>query len=135
MTWAIKHASWTYNRFQLHHDGKTSFERRWQHDYSRPLCEFGETLLFRASHYPNHKAESAWDYGIWLGKCSRSDEHFVATATRVYRTRTVRRLPPTDRYNRDLLESITSIPWETNGVGKTPTPSFVLPKEDGHRGD
>ena len=106
---------------------KTSVERRWSTSYSRPLCEFGETLLFRVSKYANHKAESAWDYSIWLGKCTRSDEHFAGTATGIYRTRTVRRLPLTDRYNKELRLRITATPWETNGIGTVPTPSFVLP--------
>ena len=126
ITWAIKHASWIYNRFQLHQDGKTSYERRWNHNYSRPLCEFGETILFRSSHHPNHKAESAWDYGLWLGKCTRSDEHFVGTATGVYRTRTIRRLPATDRYDRALFDKVTSTPladrWcrqDSNSVFRT----------------
>ena len=89
-----------------------------------------KTPLCRASRHPNRTAESAWDYGIWLGKCIRSDEHCVGTATGIYRTRTIRRLPSTDRYNRELLESVTSTPWETNGIGKTPTPFFVLPRDD-----
>ena len=113
IAWAIKHASWVYNRFQLHSDGKTSYERRWNHNYSRPLCEFGEAVLFRSPHSPNHKAESAWDYGLWLGKCTRSDEHFVGAGTGVYRTRTIRRLPVSDRYDRQLFDQVTATPWQT----------------------
>ena len=29
LTWIVKHAAWIHNRYQLHTDGKTSYERRW----------------------------------------------------------------------------------------------------------
>ena len=75
---------------------------------------------------PN-KTSIAWDYGIWLGRCTQSDEHFVGTAEEVYRTTSIRRLPKSDRYNRTLLESMVCTPWSTRGVGRFPTNDFVLP--------
>ena len=57
----------------------------------------------------------------------RSDEHFVATKTNVYRTMSVRRLPPLDKHNLALLESVESTPWATRGVGEAATDEFVLP--------
>ena len=69
------------------------------HELFTAIVCVGETLLFRAPSYPHHKAESAWDYGIWLGKCTRSDEHVVGTATQIYRAMPTRILPDTYRYN------------------------------------
>ena len=73
------------------------------------------------------KTTSSWDYGVWLGRCTQSDEHFVGTKDNIYRTRTVRRLPEKDKYDVKLLEAIVSTPWATRGVGEAPTVEFVLP--------
>ena len=53
----------------------------------------------------------------------------MATSEDVYRTRTIRRLDRSDRYNKELLNTIVSTPWATKGVGKQPTDDFVLQGE------
>ena len=65
-----------------------------------------------------NKTMSNWSTGIWLGRCTNSDEHCVATSEDVFRTRTIRRLNKSDRYNKELLESMVSTPWATKGSGK-----------------
>ena len=127
MCWIVKHSAWLNNRYQLHQDGKTSFERRWEKNYRKHICEFGETILFQYSAGIPDKTTSSWDYGIWLGRCTQSYEHFVGTKDNIYRTRTVRRLPEKDKYDVKLLEAILSTPWATRDVGKAPTVEFVLP--------
>ena len=125
LTWIVKHAAWVHNRYQLHSDGKTSYERRWGNNYNRPICEFGETVIFQYATRPS-KTISNWSTGIWLGRCTNSDEHYVATKDDVFRTRTIRRLNKSDRYNKELLDVITCTPWATKGVGKQPTDDFIL---------
>ena len=36
LTWIVKHAAWIHNRYQLHTDGRTSYERRWGNNYNIP---------------------------------------------------------------------------------------------------
>ena len=91
LTWIVKHAAWIHNRYQLHADGRTSYERRWGNNYNKPICEFGETVNFQYSTRTS-KTISNWSTGIWLGRCTNSDEHYVATKDDVYRTRPIRRL-------------------------------------------
>ena len=100
MCWIVKHASWVQNRYQLHDDGKSSYERRWGTAYYKPNCEFAECVLFQYATTDWPKTSIAWYYGIWLGRCAQSDEHFIGTPTGVYRTRTVRRQPNSDRYRK-----------------------------------
>ena len=121
----MKHAAWVHNRYQLHADGRTSYERRWGNSYNRPICEFGETVDFQYATRTS-KTMSNWSTGIWLGRCTNSDEHYVATSEDVYRTRTIRRLNKSDRYKKELLDAMVSTPWATKGVGKQPTDDFVL---------
>ena len=80
LVFRVKHSSRLHNRYQLHSDGKTSYERRWGNHYSRAICEFAETVLFRYASGPPSKAATSWEYGNWFGKCSQSGEHFIATA-------------------------------------------------------
>ena len=48
----VRHAAWTVNRYVIHSDGYTSFERCWGRNYERAICEFGKTLLYLP---PQHK--------------------------------------------------------------------------------
>merc|ERR1711884_656242 len=89
--------------------------------YYRPICEFGETLLFNYSSGVPTKTTNSWDYGIWLGRCTQSDEHFVTTGDKIYRTRSVRRLPLCDRYNKELILKAVAAPWTTRGIGRAST--------------
>ena len=125
LTWIVKHAAWIHNRYQLHSDGRTSYERRWGNNYNKPICEFGETVNFQYATRPS-KTTSNWSTGIWLGRRTKSDEHYVATKDDVFRTRTIRRLNRSDRYNKELLDAVVSTPWATKGVGRQPTEDFVL---------
>ena len=76
MTWIVKHSSWLYNRYQQHTDGKTSYERCHGTTYNKPIAQFGETVMF---HYGivDTKTTPTWTKGIWLGRCTQSDEHYV----------------------------------------------------------
>ena len=53
--WMVKHAAWLHNRFQIHDDGKTSYHRRWNKDYTKPLITFGETVLPHYNDYKNNQ--------------------------------------------------------------------------------
>ena len=83
-TWLVRHAQWLVNRYLQNVQGKTAFERRWGRRYNGALCRFGETVLFRREQ---HKGKLSWFHGIWLGKDTESDQHFVADATGVFKTR------------------------------------------------
>ncbi len=124
-TWMVKHATWIYNRYQLHKDGMTSYERRWGTAYQRTICEFAETVLYRASNPTGPKMDVKWDYGLWLGKCTYSDEHYVGTKDEVLRTMHVKRLPPSERYDKELLLQVTATPWKPK-LTQEEGPLFVL---------
>ena len=64
--------------------------------------------------------------GIWLGKDTESDQHFVADATGVFKTRSVKRHPPSRQADVALLQSISARPWDPTG-SKAETDTFVFP--------
>lgn len=71
-----------FYRYLLHSD------RRWGRTHSRSICEFAETLLYRPMRQDTPKVEIRWHCGIWLGKCTQSDEHYIGTPDGVIRTST-----------------------------------------------
>ena len=91
-TWLVRHAQWLVNRYLCNAEGTTAFERRWRKKYAGFLCRFGETVLFRKPHPV--KGRAAFVPGVWLGKDTESDQHFVADASGVFRARSVKRHPP-----------------------------------------
>ena len=49
MPWIVRHSIFVLNRYHVHADGKTSYQRRWLRSYQSPLCEFGETIMFKVA--------------------------------------------------------------------------------------
>ena len=123
-TWLVRHAQWLVNRYLCNAEGTTAFERRWRKQYAGFLCRFGETVLFRKPH--TLKGRAAFVPGIWLGKDTESDQHFVADASGVFKTRSVKRHPPSRQADVALLQSISARPWDPTG-SKAETDTFVFP--------
>ena len=123
-TWVVRHAQWLINRYLCNAEGTTAFERRWGKRYAGFLCRFGETVLFRKPH--TVKGQPAFIPGIWLGKDTESDQHFCADGSGVFKTRTVKRFPPSKQSDLLLLQSVKARPWDPLGT-KHETDSFVFP--------
>ena len=59
------------------------------------------------------KFDSQWDTGLWLGRDPFTNEVIVSNlAGVVFRTRSIRRLPPSQQFQRPYLYNLTAIPWE-----------------------
>ena len=124
LPWIVRHAAWTVNRYVIHSDGYTSFERRWGRNYERAICEFGETLLYLPpQHKKLPKADLRMQKCIWLGKVSETGKNYVATESGVQKVRTVRRLQPDFKYDLVLLNKVSGTPWAPRR--NTYNPSFA----------
>ena len=91
------------------------------------MREFGETVLFLCSAGDSDETTTSWGYGVWLGRRTQPDEHFVGTEDNVCRTRSVRRPPEESEHDLKLLETVGSTPWATRRIGEPPTSDIVLP--------
>ena len=103
MPWMIRHAAWLINRYLIHSDGLTSYQRRWERDYKHAICEFGETVLYRVPAKQLVKGDLALHKAIWLGVDDSNGESFVGTTEGVIRARTIRRLQQDFKYDEQLL--------------------------------
>ena len=127
LPWIVRHAAWTVNRYVIHSDGYTSFERRWGRNYERAICEFGETLLYLPpQHKQLPKADLRMQKCIWLGKVSETGENYVATEQGVLKARTVRRLQPDFKYDLALLNKVSGTPWAPRGNIYNPSFATLL---------
>ena len=127
MAWAVRHSAYLINRFLIRADGYTSYHKRWGRTHNAALCEFGETVMYIVQSIKQRpKLEPRFYKGIWLGKCTSTGESFIGIAGRIVRSRTIRRLAGTNRYDAQLMDTITGTPWNpTPPIGFQP--AFILP--------
>ena len=77
--WMLRHAAWLINRYSVHSDGHTSYQRRWERDYKHAICEFGETVLYKVPAKQLNEGAVALRKAIWLGVDEGNGESFVGT--------------------------------------------------------
>ena len=121
IAWMAEFAGVLVNRYEVGHDGKTSYERL--HGKSSKLLglEFGELLNFRRTRRPTQdggkkrnklaKLDSLWSDGVFLGYRTSSGEVIVGTERGVFRTRTVSRKPAEHRWDAKNLVMVGGTPW------------------------
>ena len=117
MAWIVRHASWTHDRFLVHRsDYKTSYERQHERHYDKKVLPLGETVMWRQSGPITLKFETAWGYGIYLGRSLEDDAHICGTRHGIVVARSVRRLVESERYDKQLLLAMKGIPGDTKAA-------------------
>ena len=120
--WMVRHAGWVVTHLRVMASGWTSFQAVTGHRYTRELATMGEAVLARlprakgnrrAKGKTLHKGDIGFARGMWLGKTNESDEHIVGLENgMVVTTRTIKRLPPTRRWDRTLVAELRCMPWD-----------------------
>ena len=112
LPWIARHAAWTVNRYVIHPDGHTSFERRWGRNYERAICKFGETLLLPSTATRNFRKQTYERRNHMARKSFRNRRNYVATEQGVLKVRAVRRLlQPDFKHDLALLNKVSGTPW------------------------
>ena len=116
----VEAASWITARFRVRLDGQTSYFGVYGTAYRGEVIPFGETCLVKVPTSSSrglrggrrqHKGDTSFVYGIWIGKHDSNDDHRVLTRHGEVRARTVRRLPEDRRADKELLDAICGAPW------------------------
>ena len=105
--WAVVHSSWLHNHFVVNKE-TTGYERSTGRLYSGKLALFGETVLGYLK--TDLKGLPKWSKGVWLTKTMMNDCHVIGTATGIFVTRSIRRLPTS--FQLEQLGDLTACPWE-----------------------
>jgi hypothetical protein len=94
----------------------TAYQRIRHKPYGHPVFEFGEAVHYKIPK-PHigpglFKYDSSWDMGIYLGTRTRSGEYIVSDAKGIHKVRTIKRFPPDQRWNTNMINAIRGVPWD-----------------------
>ena len=115
-TWMAEYAGWLLTRFEVGHDGKTAYERIKGKSAKVQGMEFAEGVLWkrRREGGPLGKLACMWEDGVFLGVKGSTGEIIIGTEKGVWVTRTVRRKPEEERWDRRNIDKIVGVPWRKN---------------------
>ena len=127
LAWLVEHRS---NHLLLYHkgephDGHTAYMRLKGKHWGVEMSGFGECVDYRKR--TQHKVESRWSGGVFVGVRVKTTERIVMDETGTYVVQSVRRIPEEQRRDLRLLQSVRGTPWEPNpGDVSTDLPEPVL---------
>ena len=115
--WLIRHAGWCWSHFhRASEDGRTSYERQFERVYGSQVLPFGERTMWKNPTLSPAKLSSSWGYGLWLGRTMASNAHIVGTRSGALLVRTVRRLPPSEREDGELVIAMRGTPMKAKAM-------------------
>ena len=121
MPWLVEAAAWTLNRYLVGKDGKTSYERVKGKSFELPVVEFAEKVTYlkqKKKSERRSKLGARTGEGIFLMSNPRSTEYLIGTPTGIKTSRTIWRVPPSERWNIELLDQMRGKPWEWKPKGE-----------------
>ena len=129
LTWLVEHAGTLHNLFHGSgemKDGKTPYSRHRGREWRVSIPPFGETVEFLKR---GHKFESRRQQGIFLGVKDNTTEKIVGNGPGVFTVQSIRRKSGDDKYNLEILQSVTGVPWDPQAtrddVLEGPRPAIV----------
>ena len=109
LTWLVSYATSMHRRFSVGRDGKTAYERNVGRRAVRPLAQFCERVRWMPLQPSNRRLgplDSRFEQGRYLGPMDGSNTMLVGTASGVVKVRTIKRLPPGERWTGSLLDEV-----------------------------
>ena len=107
LTWFVPYATIMHRRFVVGRDGKTAHERNVGRRAVPPLAQFGERVWWMPLLPSNRRLSplgSRFEQGRYLGPMDGSSTVLIGTASGVVKARTIKRLPPGERWTGSLLD-------------------------------
>eukprot|EP00439_Symbiodinium_sp_Y106_P052723 s3817_g7.t1 len=127
--WMVRWASFIRSRFGVKANGRTAYQDAFDTAFTSDILPFGETAMFRMPASRTGavqgrkrvlKGDSLWRVGIFLGRTLQSAEYLFGTKDGVYTARSLRRLPPGQRANKELMAGFVGLPWDTKTTLRGP---------------
>ncbi len=119
VSWLTMYCGVLYNTTHGGSDGLTPFERARGRRMGRPLCMFGERVLYMPVPMGNDKKakmEPSYVPGIFLGLVERTGEVIIGTADGcAVRCRSYRRVPKEEQWKKYLVLGLKALPWAPSG--------------------
>ena len=125
LTWLVPCAASMHRRFAVGRDGKTAYERNVGRRAVPPLAQFGERMWWMPLQPSKGRlgpSDSRFGQGRYLGPMDGSNTLLFGTACGAVTARTIKRLPPGERWTGSLLDE---------ALGSESTPNALV--DDGGR--
>ena len=107
LTWLVSNATSMHRRFSVGRDGKTAYERNVGRRAVRPLAQFCDEVWWMPLQPSNRRLgllDPRFEQGRYLGPMDGSNTVLVGTASGVVKARTIKRLPPGERWTGSFLD-------------------------------
>ena len=125
--WAVRHAAFVHNRYQVRMQGATAFEQVHRRVYRSALMPFASPVLLRDSDALElPKLEARWQRGLWLGRRGDSDEHLVGAVDGVKAGRSCKQLEEANAV--EMLNEMRWTPWNQHATDTQEESVPVKPK-------
>ena len=111
--WLVRWGAMVPSRFLIGKDGKTPFERRRGRRCNIQTEIFGEKVWYKelkAKTEKQHKFESDWQSGLWLGHSRSSNETIVGTRDGVIKAWAIRGMPEGEQWDPKLIKEMKGTP-------------------------
>ena len=114
LPWMVEYASVLINRYLVEKDSKTAYERLRGKKSKMLGFEFGESVHFRRIPLQGRlgKLDSLCQTGLFVGYRTQSGEYMVANSEGAFKTRTMKRIPENERWNKSGIEGHAMDPLE-----------------------
>ena len=108
----VPYAASMHRRFAVGRDGKTAYERNEGRRAVLPLAQFSERIWWMLLQPSNRRPcplHSRFEQGRYLGPMGGSNTVFIGTTSGVVKARTIKWLPPGERWTGSLLDEALGI--------------------------
>ena len=118
-SWCCRHSAWVLNRFQAT-QGTTSYELVYGRPYDGKVCRYGEVVHAYVKPKQGYKADPKWKIGICLGKSETQDCWIIGDGSRVFLSRSIRRVEQSWQSFLSCFKAFSAYSWEyqTNFGGR-----------------
>ena len=118
-SWCCRHSAWVFNRFQAT-QGTTSYELVYGRPYDGKVCRYGEVVHAYVKPKQGYKADPKWKIGICLGKSETQDCWIIGDGSRVFLSRSIRRVEQSWQSFLSCFKAFSAYSWEyqTNFGGR-----------------
>ena len=112
MAFMVNHAATIISRFSVDPDGRTPFEKARGTNANRELAEFGEKVLYQpmVKYNKNTKLDVRWQFGVFLGVATRTNEVMIGGRDGAERAWACRRLPEDQRWDAEAVHQVRDSP-------------------------
>jgi hypothetical protein len=112
LPWIVQYAAAIMNRARRGEDGRTAWELRKGRQYLKPLCPFGEKVLYLPAGKKRSTLDSGYREGFFFGIVEGTEEVYIGTENGVFRARSYRRMPEDMRSDSANFDKIRGTPWD-----------------------